>query len=162
MLHRYGAVPVVRRTGGLADTVKDVDSTDAGETPNGFTFDGVDEASEDGALDRALAYFHRKDWWAEVRADACKPSPFSAAQQQVPELMSWQVRRIAMRGQFQAHDVPPSQKRCQQATSVRAFVQTYMALVIASAVLPAADGVLTDLSVCSAISAEYDGGLDVG
>ncbi len=63
---RYGAVPVVRRTGGLADTVKDVDAADAGETPNGFTFDGVDEASEDGALDRALAYFRRKDWWAEV------------------------------------------------------------------------------------------------
>jgi glycogen synthase len=57
---------VVRRTGGLADTVKDVDAADAGETPNGFTFDGVDEASEDGALDRALAYFRRKDWWAEV------------------------------------------------------------------------------------------------
>ena len=61
-------MPVVRRTGGLADTVKDVDAADAGETPNGFTFDGVDEASEDGALDRALAYFRRNDWWAEVRA----------------------------------------------------------------------------------------------
>ena len=60
-------MPVVRRTGGLADTVKDVDAADAGATPNGFTFDGVDEASEDGALDRALTYFHRKAWWDEVR-----------------------------------------------------------------------------------------------
>lgn len=62
---------MVRRTGGLADTVKDVDAADAGDAPNGFTFDGVDEASEDGALDRALAYFQRKDWWAEVRRCSC-------------------------------------------------------------------------------------------
>lgn len=48
---------MVRATGGLADTVFDVDS-DAplpeGQHPNGFTFAGADEASEDSALDRAL------------------------------------------------------------------------------------------------------------
>ena len=60
-------MPVVRRTGGLADTVKDVDAADAGDMPNGFTFDGVDEASEDSALDRALQYYRdRPEWWAKV------------------------------------------------------------------------------------------------
>lgn len=48
---RYGAVPVVRKTGGLADTVRDVDSHAPGEA-NGYTFDGTDEGSLHGALDR--------------------------------------------------------------------------------------------------------------
>jgi starch synthase len=48
---------VVRATGGLADTVFDVDSEappPEGQHPNGFTFTGADEASEDSALDRAF------------------------------------------------------------------------------------------------------------
>jgi hypothetical protein len=39
---RYGAVPVVRRTGGLADTVRDVEGHKPGEG-NGYTFDGKRE-----------------------------------------------------------------------------------------------------------------------
>lgn len=49
---RYGALPVVRRTGGLADTVTDLDADR--EQGNGFVFDGVDEGSLNSALDRAL------------------------------------------------------------------------------------------------------------
>ena len=64
---RYGAVPVVRRTGGLADTVHDVDGADEA-VANGFSFDGADESSEDSALDRALHYYRdRPEWWAKVR-----------------------------------------------------------------------------------------------
>lgn len=60
---RYGAVPVVRKTGGLADTVRDVESHAPGEG-NGYTFDGTDEGSLHSALDRALAHFkdRRKSW----------------------------------------------------------------------------------------------------
>jgi glycogen synthase len=47
-------VPVVRKTGGLADTVRDVDSHAPGEG-NGYTFDGTDEGSLHGALDRWAA-----------------------------------------------------------------------------------------------------------
>ncbi|KIY95460.1 hypothetical protein MNEG_12503 [Monoraphidium neglectum] len=53
---RYGAVPVVRRTGGLADTVRDVEGAPEGEG-SGYVFDGTDEASLYGALDRALKDF---------------------------------------------------------------------------------------------------------
>lgn len=42
LARRYGAVPVVRKTGGLADTVRDVASHPTGEG-NGYTFDGSDE-----------------------------------------------------------------------------------------------------------------------
>ena len=60
---RYGTVPVVRRTGGLADTVFDVEHDHAkaaweGMTPNGFSFDGNDEGSIDYALNRGIDMFY--------------------------------------------------------------------------------------------------------
>lgn len=60
---RYGAVPVVRKTGGLADTVRDVESHQKGEG-NGYTFEGTDEGSLYAALDRSLAHFRddRESW----------------------------------------------------------------------------------------------------
>lgn len=52
---RYGALPVVRRTGGLADTVSDADEDTAHGT--GFVFDGADEGSCAAALDRSFRLF---------------------------------------------------------------------------------------------------------
>ena len=57
---RYGAVPVVRRTGGLADTVIDVDASTGREEGNGFVFDGTDDNSLHSALDRAVAMYKGK------------------------------------------------------------------------------------------------------
>lgn len=59
---RYGALPVVRRTGGLADTVADTDE-DA-NNGNGIVFDGTDERSCSAALDRAFRLFKddRAQW----------------------------------------------------------------------------------------------------
>ena len=63
---RYGAIPCVRNTGGLRDTVHDVDSSSE-ERSNGFVFDGIDEGSLDGALDRALSYYvEKRKWWKEM------------------------------------------------------------------------------------------------
>ena len=62
---RYGAVPVVRQTGGLADTVKDVDGES--ERGNGFTFEGTHEDALRGSLGRALSYFKTKQtWWEDL------------------------------------------------------------------------------------------------
>jgi starch synthase len=63
---RYGAVPVVRKTGGLADTVRDVDSHSTGQG-NGYTFDGTDQSSLFSALDRSLAHFKEQpSSWGEL------------------------------------------------------------------------------------------------
>ena len=52
---RYGTIPIVRETGGLADTVRDVAHSQAAEHErNGFTFTGGwlggSAGGEDGAL----------------------------------------------------------------------------------------------------------------
>ncbi|CAB4283054.1 unnamed protein product [Prunus armeniaca] len=61
---RYGAVPVVRKTGGLADTVFDMDDEPNHEMANGFVFEGIDEGSLNRALGRAFACYRNKpDEW---------------------------------------------------------------------------------------------------
>ncbi|MEX2282611.1 MAG: glycogen synthase, partial [Gemmatimonadota bacterium] len=51
---RYGTVPIVRHTGGLADTV------DNGQT--GFSFGDASPAGLMGAVDRAFAVWNTKEW----------------------------------------------------------------------------------------------------
>jgi starch synthase len=63
---RYGSVPVVRKTGGLADTVFDI--RDGVREPNGFTFDEYTPAAFWNAISRALdEYKDRKKWDKMVR-----------------------------------------------------------------------------------------------
>ena len=49
---RYGSIPIVHRTGGLADTVQDCDTT--AQTGNGFSFRDYTGAAFSGAIKRAL------------------------------------------------------------------------------------------------------------
>ena len=60
---RYGAVPVARRTGGLADTV--TDAGDPGGT--GLMFDELTPESISDALDRALAVYADPRRWRELQ-----------------------------------------------------------------------------------------------
>jgi starch synthase len=61
----YGTVPIVRRTGGLADTVHDFH--EFGGQGNGFSFyDATPEALHATIL-RALALFHETKVWREVQ-----------------------------------------------------------------------------------------------
>ena len=61
---RYGAVPVVHTTGGLADTVEDL-SPD-GSTGTGVRFDRYDAASLLGAIQRAIGFYRAPGRWKRI------------------------------------------------------------------------------------------------
>jgi starch synthase len=68
---RYGAIPLVRSTGGLADTVFDIDTSSKPQNErNGFTFDFPDNAGVDWALNRALELFKDKPKWQALMKQA--------------------------------------------------------------------------------------------
>ena len=62
---RYGTPPVVRSTGGLADTICDANSASlANSHANGFAFEGYDALELESALQRACDLWkHRPDDW---------------------------------------------------------------------------------------------------
>ncbi|NCS32284.1 glycogen synthase [bacterium] len=65
---RYGAVPLVHKTGGLADSVQAYDSdTDKGF---GFVFENYSSWSLFAQVVRAIETFRRKDVWAKIQKRA--------------------------------------------------------------------------------------------
>jgi len=71
---RYGAVPVARRVGGLADTVFDANYGDkAFEERNGYLFDHYTQAGLDSALDRALwLWFRYPEYFRQLRINGMR------------------------------------------------------------------------------------------
>ena len=67
---RYGTVPVVRRTGGLADTVTEYDP--ASRTGTGFVFSGYDAGQFKSAIDRALKLWPKKSEWKRLMLNGMK------------------------------------------------------------------------------------------
>jgi starch synthase len=65
---RYGTLPIVRATGGLADTVTDVDAVP--ESGNGFSFVAYAPAALLDALRRALARYSDREGWGTLVARA--------------------------------------------------------------------------------------------
>jgi len=65
---RYGAVPVVHATGGLADTVMDCsyDGLVTG-TGTGFVFEHANAGAFQWCLERAIAAFGQKDQWRRIQ-----------------------------------------------------------------------------------------------
>ncbi len=65
---KYGSVPIVRRTGGLANTIFDVDySTKKIEETNGYTFDDPTVAEIETVLARAFdCWFNQPDKWRHM------------------------------------------------------------------------------------------------
>ena len=65
---RYGTPPIVRETGGLADTVVDCsDATLASGTANGFVFRQASPAALLEAIRRAVAAWHDKALWHKLQ-----------------------------------------------------------------------------------------------
>lgn len=65
---KYGTVPVVRATGGLADTITDATAENITDSvANGFTFRDYETPAMERALERALAAYHsRPDVWSRI------------------------------------------------------------------------------------------------
>ncbi|MDA8120945.1 MAG: glycogen synthase GlgA [Deltaproteobacteria bacterium] len=61
---KYGTVPIVRHTGGLADTVIDADEDPSGGT--GFKFRGYNSAELKDAVSRAMAAFADRSRWERI------------------------------------------------------------------------------------------------
>lgn len=62
---RYGAVPVVREVGGLADTVRDVDPRRG--QGNGFTFRPYEAGALYTAMVRAVEVWKYGDVWRQIQ-----------------------------------------------------------------------------------------------
>ncbi|HEV7370563.1 glycogen synthase GlgA [Arenibaculum sp.] len=68
---RYGTLPLVRRVGGLADTVVDADEAALRSgRATGFTFDDAAPEALSRAIERALALFRRPGDWRAVQRHA--------------------------------------------------------------------------------------------
>ena len=65
---KYGTIPIVRKTGGLADTIFDVDHSDKPYSErNGYTFDAPDNVGIESALSRAIeCWYHDPDKWRKL------------------------------------------------------------------------------------------------
>jgi len=70
---RYGAIPIVSRVGGLADTVIDANvMAAAGDLATGIQFWPVTSENLAGAVRRAKALFHNKPVWQSMQKNAMK------------------------------------------------------------------------------------------
>lgn len=67
---RYGAIPLVRAVGGLADTVENYDSATGKGT--GFVFKDFDGYSLYGQIVRALEIYQNKSAWKKLQKNALK------------------------------------------------------------------------------------------
>jgi len=62
---RYGTVPIVRRIGGLADTVHDA-GVEGNDQANGFVFDAATAPALQTTLSRAIECYREPHRWAEL------------------------------------------------------------------------------------------------
>ncbi len=70
---RYGTLPIVARTGGLADTVIDLNEAAlAAECGNGFQFSPVTAEAFGDAIERAVAFYRDKSAWRATMRRAMK------------------------------------------------------------------------------------------
>lgn len=67
---RYGAVPIVRKTGGLADSVDDFDIKK--NTGDGFVFENYDNYALFGTIIRAMEVNKHKEIWRKIQERAMK------------------------------------------------------------------------------------------
>ena len=88
----YGTVPIVRETGGLADTVTDADADPGGGT--GFTFTRYDAEDLKDAIGRALAaHADRGRWDSIVRRGMSRDFSWEASAREYLSLYGKALRK---------------------------------------------------------------------
>ncbi|KUP38511.1 glycogen synthase [Bacillus halotolerans] len=65
---QYGAIPIVRETGGLYDTVRSYREEEG--TGNGFTFSAFNAHDLKFTIERALSFYRQKDVWKSIMKTA--------------------------------------------------------------------------------------------
>ncbi|URE31367.1 Starch synthase [Musa troglodytarum] len=93
---RYGSVPIVRKTGGLNDSVFDVDDNTIPEQyQNGFTFVAPDEQGLSSAMERAFQHYIRspESWQQLVQKDMRLDFSWDSSASQYEELYERSVAR---------------------------------------------------------------------
>lgn len=65
---RYGTIPIVRKTGGLSDSIRPFSSAD--ESGNGFTFETINAHDMLDAVQRGLDVFRQAKLWKKLTANA--------------------------------------------------------------------------------------------
>lgn len=63
---KYGTVPVVRATGGLADTITGLHETGASSPPNGFSFQEYSAIALAETLRQACEAYHQPELWRQL------------------------------------------------------------------------------------------------
>jgi len=63
---KYGTVPVVRSTGGLADTIRDYQQNPDSADANGFSFEPYNADALEDALQRACQAYRERDVWHKL------------------------------------------------------------------------------------------------
>ena len=93
---RYGTVPIVRRVGGLADTVVDASADNlAAGSATGISFDGDDAADLLRAVDRALALYQTKTVWTQlVQTGMAQNFSWDASARQYLDLYTRIAKRV--------------------------------------------------------------------
>ena len=104
---RYGTVPVVRRVGGLADTVFDYGSASGGVgSGNGFTFDEYTPQALLAALHRALAVFKDRPAWRALQlAGMGEDHSWDRSAREYVKIYDWAVTKGDVNGSGKRADL---------------------------------------------------------
>jgi len=92
---KYATIPLVRETGGLADTVEEyLPETQKG---TGFVFQNYDKDDLFYAVDRSLSLYKDKRHWDKIRANATKKD-FSSERsaKEYLQVFGWALEKVAM------------------------------------------------------------------
>ncbi|MEO7557571.1 MAG: glycogen synthase GlgA [Gammaproteobacteria bacterium] len=109
---RYGTVPVVRRTGGLADTIVDTTpQTSKNGTANGFVFDAATPAALLSALLRAIHHYSdTRKWRALARRGMAQDFSWEQSARRYLDIYQKALEARRLTGGA-GHESPPPENR---------------------------------------------------